>query len=111
LNKALSIAHDRKPQTFESLLSIAGIGAGTLRALALVAELAYGIEPSYKDPVRYAFAHGGKDGYPFPVKQNDMEHSTLILQRALRRAKTGHREQLEALHRLGNWYNKTIKTH
>lgn len=111
LNKALSIAHDRKPADFEALLSISGIGAGTLRALALVAELAYGIEPSYKDPVRYAFAHGGKDGFPFPVKETDMEHSTRILQRALRRARIGQRQQLETLQRLGKWYSQTVKTH
>jgi len=107
LNRVLAIAHDRKPQTFEELLGIQGLGGGTLRALALVAELTYGIKPSFKDPARYSFAHGGKDGHPFPVKENDMEYSFQTLKKALSRAKTGRREQLEALHKLGTWYSQT----
>jgi hypothetical protein len=110
LNKALSIAYDQRPRGFEALLGIAGIGAGTLRALALVAELTYGIQPSYRDPARYSFAHGGKDGHPYPVNREDMEHSTRILQRALKRSKAGQREQLETLQRLGRWYSRQATT-
>lgn len=107
LEKALSIAHDRRPQDFEQLLGTPGLGAGTLRALALVAELTYGIKPSFRDPARYSFAHGGKDGYPFPVNQPDMDNSIQTLNKALRRAKAGRRDQLEALRRMGQWYSQT----
>lgn len=103
LNRALTAVYARCPESFEELLGISGVGAGTLRALALVAEVAYGAKASYRDPVRFSFAHGGKDGYPFPVNRPDMEHSTRVLERALRKAKSGQSEQLAALRRLARF--------
>lgn len=109
LNRSLRAAYEEKPRDFEHLLQIPGVGAGTLRALCLVAEVAYGVKASYEDPVRYAFAHGGKDGFPFPVNESDLENSCRTLQRALTRARAGHREQLEALRRLAVWHDRMVR--
>lgn len=109
LNRALSAAYESQAQDFEQLLNIAGLGPGTLRALCLVAEIAYGSEASYRDPVRFSFAHGGKDGFPFPVNEEDIENSYRTLNRALLKAKAGSREQLQALRRLSLWHDSTLK--
>lgn len=109
LNKALHAAYEQQPQNFEQLLNISGMGPGTLRALCLVAEVAFGVEASYADPVRYSFAHGGKDGFPFPVNEADIENSYNVLNKALRKSRTGHQEQLQALKNLARWHNKAIK--
>ncbi|HPF43710.1 MAG TPA: DUF763 domain-containing protein [Syntrophomonadaceae bacterium] len=108
LNKSLYAAYDRQPQNFEQLLQIPGIGPGTLRALCLAAEVAFGVEASYQDPVRYSFAHGGKDGFPFPVNQADIENSYQVLNRALRRSRAGHGEQLQALKNLAKWHSEVL---
>jgi hypothetical protein len=109
LNKALHAAYEQQPENFEQLLSISGIGPGTLRALCLVAEVAYGVKPSFSDPVRYSFAHGGKDGFPFPVNEKDIENSCNTLRRALRRARAGKKEQLDALRNLARWHSQAVK--
>lgn len=109
LNKALYAAYEKHPHDFESLLEVPGVGAGTLRALCLVAEVTYGAEPSFADPVRYAFAHGGKDGYPFPVNEADIEQSYRTLDRALGKARAGQREQLQALKRLASWHSAAVQ--
>ncbi len=67
LEKILRQLCDRKPENYEKLLAIEGVGPKTIRALALVAEIIYGAKPSYEDPARYSFAHGGKDATPYPV--------------------------------------------
>lgn len=108
LNKSLRAAYEQQPQDFEQLLNIAGVGPGTLRALCLVAEVAFGVEASYHDPVRYSFAHGGKDGFPFPVNEADIENSYTVLNRALRKSRAGQREQLQALKNLAKWHNEAL---
>ncbi|HEX3011089.1 MAG TPA: DUF763 domain-containing protein, partial [Syntrophomonadaceae bacterium] len=97
LNKSLHTAYEQHPDDFGQLLQIRGVGPSTLRALCLVAAVACGVEASYNDPVRYSFAHGGKDGFPFPVNEADLENSYTVLSKALRRARAGHSEQLRAL--------------
>jgi hypothetical protein len=67
LEKILWELCDRKPENYEKMLSMKGVGPKTIRALALVSELIYGAKPSYEDPARYSFAHGGKDATPYPV--------------------------------------------
>jgi hypothetical protein len=67
LQRILLRTYERAPHDFEALLGIEGVGAKTLRALALTSELVYGAPVSHRDPARYSFAHGGKDGTPFPV--------------------------------------------
>lgn len=108
LNKALRTAYEEQPGSFEQLLQVPGVGASTLRALCLVAEIAYGAKPSYADPVRYAFAHGGKDGFPFPVNQEDIHNSFQTLHRAVTKAKQGRREQLQALRNLASWHSEMV---
>ncbi|MGI5921096.1 MAG: DUF763 domain-containing protein [Syntrophomonadaceae bacterium] len=108
LNKSLYAAYEEHPKDFEQLLRIKGVGPSTLRALCLVAEVAFGVKASYDDPVRYSFAHGGKDGFPFPVNETDIENSYTILKRALRRARAGHHEQLQALKNLSRWHSEAV---
>ena len=87
-----------------------GVGPQTIRALSLIAELVYGATPSFRDPVGYSFAHGGKDGHPYPVDRANYDHSIATLEQALRRARVGDREKLLALRRLASWGEQTRPT-
>lgn len=100
IEKTLARLYDLQPSTFEGMLATEGVGPATVRAFALVAEVIYNAGASRKDPVRYSFAHGGKDGHPFPVNRQDYDRSISILERALRRARTGDSDNLKALKRL-----------
>ena len=91
---------DAEIRNFEDILKVRGIGPKTLRALALVAEIVYGAEPSFKDPARYSFAHGGKDGHPYPVRKDVYDITIDTLKRAIERARIGEREKIEAIKRL-----------
>lgn len=88
------------PGNFEELLGITGVGPKTIRALALISELIYGAPPSWQDPAKYSFAHGGKDGYPYPVDRQTYEKSIEILRVAVKKAKIEKREKLNALRQL-----------
>ncbi len=99
--------YEQQPDDFESLLGMPGVGPKTIRALSLMSELVYGSAPSFHDPVRFSFAHGGKDGHPYPVDRANYDRSIATLEHALRRAKLGDREKLAALRRLTTWENKT----
>jgi|SRR3989338_1426931 len=77
-----------------------GVGPKTIRALSLISELIYGVKPSFDDPVRYSFAHGGKDGYLYPVDRANYDKSIKFLRKALSLAKIGNTEKLEAIRRL-----------
>lgn len=92
--------YEQKPENFEQLLGIAGVGPKSIRALALISELIYGKAPSFRDPVRFSFAHGGKDGHPYPVDQAGYDRSIQILKDALGAAKIGRSEKLKAIRRL-----------
>lgn len=92
---------DRMVSWFEGLLGLPGVGARIIRALSLISELVYGIAPSYRDPARYSFAHGGKDGIPYPVDRNTYDRSIELMRKAINRAKMGLREKNEAIARLG----------
>ncbi len=100
LGKAVALSYDCCPESFEQLISIRGIGARTLRALALLSEIIFGAPLSFKDPVRYTFAHGGKDGVPYPVDLETYRNSIEILKKAVEKAKIGHYEKIRALRRL-----------
>lgn len=102
LVKPLKLAFDRQPEDFEILLGIKGIGPATIRAFALIGELLYGKSPSFDDPARYSFAHGGKDGIPYPVDKKNYERSIDFLKKAVSRAKIGDKDKLRALRRLGS---------
>lgn len=95
--------YDVHPTNYEELLSLRGVGPSTVRALALVAEVVYGEPPSWKDPVRFSFAVGGKDGVPYPVDRQAMDEATAQLAAGIQQARLGHKEQLQALRRLRNF--------
>lgn len=92
--------YERQPADFEQLLGLRGVGPKTIRALSLIAELVFGVAPSYRDPARYSFAHGGKDGIPYPVDRQTYDQSIEFLSRAVHRAKLALSEKNEALNRL-----------
>ena len=98
--KVLLRTYERAPNDFENLLSIPGVGPKTIRALALIGELLYGKSPSFNDPARYSFAHGGKDGFPYPVDKKTYNNSILFLEDAIKKTKLGDREKLKLLRRL-----------
>jgi hypothetical protein len=100
LSKSLVVIYERQPKGFEELLSIEGVGPKTVRALSLISELVYGAPPSFRDPARYSFAHGGKDGYPFPVDRQTYDKSIQLLAQAVQRARLDNTEKREALRRL-----------
>ena len=100
LNKSLVVIYERQPKGFEELLSIEGVGPKTVRALSLISELVYGTPPSFRDPARYSFTHGGKDGYPFPVDRQTYDRSIQLLAQAVQKARVDNTEKREALRRL-----------
>jgi hypothetical protein len=105
LEKILLSTYERKPQNFEKLLSLEGVGPKTIRSLAMISELIYGAAGSIKDPVRFSFAHGGKDGIPYPVDKKTYDGSIEILHKAVREAKIDRTEKIKAIKRLANFYN------
>jgi len=98
--KALQEVYEFQPRNYEELLGFRGVGPATVRGLALIAELIYGEKPSWKDPVKYSFAYGGKDGVPHPVNRRAMDESIQILKQAIREAKLGDKEKIQSLQRL-----------
>ncbi|HEX77032.1 MAG TPA: DUF763 domain-containing protein [Dehalococcoidia bacterium] len=100
VQQVLLAVHGCQPRDFEGLLGLPGVGPKTIRALSLISELVYGVPPSFQDPARYSFAHGGKDGHPYPVDRATYDRSIEVLATALRQAKLGNAEKLEALKRL-----------
>jgi hypothetical protein len=100
LHAALSAAADRGPKDFADLLLTPGVGARTVAALALVAEVIHGAPSRFSDPARFALAHGGKDGHPFPVPLKVYDQTLQVLRQALARARLGNDDRLAALVRL-----------
>lgn len=98
--RALEAAYNLRPRDYEELLGVEGIGPNTVRGLALISDLIYGAPPSWKDPVRFSFAFGGKDGVPFPVQRREMDEAIEFLRVAIEQAKINEKERLEALKRL-----------
>jgi len=101
LSRIILSTYERKPKNFEELLGLRGVGAKTLHALSLISELVYGVAPSYRDPARYSFAHGGKDGIPYPVDRKTYDESIELLSKAIGKSKLGLREKEAAIRRLG----------
>jgi len=100
LSRILLSTYERQPNDFEQLLGLKGVGPKTIRALSLISELVYGVAPSYRDPARYSFAHGGKDGIPYPVDRKTYDQSIELLGQAINKTKLGIREKRETLNRL-----------
>ncbi|MCS7203738.1 MAG: DUF763 domain-containing protein [Thermodesulfovibrio sp.] len=102
LYKVFTKTYENQPEDFEKLLQIKGVGAATLRALALTAELVYGTPLSFIDPARFSFAHGGKDRTPYPVNKKIYDRTIEIFEKAIKEAKLGRQEKLLALRRVAN---------
>lgn len=100
LQKILLRTYETAPADFEALLAIEGVGAKTLRALVLTSALIYGTRASQKDPARYSFAHGGKDGTPYPVDRATYDKTIEVMHDALNGAKIDRTEKVRAFRRL-----------
>lgn len=100
LGGVLATAYESDPKDFESLLLTPGLGPRTLQSLTLVSEVINGTPSRFRDPARYSFAHGGKDGHPFPVPTRVYDESIRVLQGAIEKAKIGDREKMDCLNRL-----------
>ncbi len=100
LEKVLFKVCDRKPDTYENLLSMEGVGPKTMRALSLVSEVIYGAKPSYEDPARYSFAHGGKDATPYPVDRKTYDYSIDFFTSLVNKMKISYSEKKGILTRL-----------
>ncbi|MFQ6084394.1 MAG: DUF763 domain-containing protein [Candidatus Aminicenantia bacterium] len=98
-------AYEFQPRNYEEMLLVKGMGPKTVRALALLSNLLYGTEISWRDPAKYAFAHGGKDGYPWPVDRKTYDKSIEILRTAVDHAKLGRKDKLNALKKLKDFGN------
>jgi len=106
--RALREVYEFQPRHYEELLAIKGVGPATVRGLALIAELIYGTKPSWKDPVKYSFAYGGKDGVPFPVDRRAMDESIQMLKQAIEESKIGNKDRLLSLQRLRKFLPEDI---
>ncbi|MBF4518879.1 DUF763 domain-containing protein [Flavobacterium sp. ANB] len=100
LGAMLWATHENKPEDFEELLLLKGMGPRALQSLALVSEIIYGTPTRFEDPARFSFAHGGKDGHPFPVPIKIYDETIDTLQRAINRAKIGNSDKIEAIRKL-----------
>ncbi len=96
LYKVLTKTYDSQPKSFEQILGMQGVGPKSIRALTLISEIAYGTSSDWEDPVKYSFAHGGKDGYPFPVDRGTYDRSIDFLKNAIRKAKLEKEEKRKA---------------
>jgi len=109
LGTILAMAQDLPTDQFEDLLLIQGLGPRTLQSLTLVSEVIYGTESRFQDPARFSFAHGGKDGHPFPIPTKVYDKSIRILKSAVEKAKIGHHDKLKALNALTDASQKMEK--
>lgn len=100
LKKILTKLASEKPKTYEKLLATQGVGPKTIRALSLVSEIIYGAAPSYEDPARYSFAHGGKDSIPYPVDRPTYDRTIETLRNVVVKSKINPLEKDRALKRL-----------
>jgi hypothetical protein len=108
LGAVLALAQERELRDFASFLLLEQLGPRTLQSLALVAEVVHGASARFDDPARFSFAHGGKDGHPFPVPLKVYDESIAVLRRALDAAKLGHSEKLDGFSRL-DAFTRTIE--
>ena len=96
----LKRAYEIQPGSYEELVSLKGMGPKKIRALALISDLVYGAKPSWRDPVKFSFTHGGKDGFPYPVHKKTYDASIQTLKEAVEHAKLEKKERLYAIKRL-----------
>jgi hypothetical protein len=109
LDTILLKTYERAPENFEALLGMEGVGAKTLRALALASEIIYGAPASTRDPARFSFAHGGKDGFPYPVDVETYDKTIETLRAAVNKANIDRSERVKALKRLVEYGREKIR--
>ena len=109
LERILLKTYERAPEDFETLLGMPGVGARTLRALALTSEIIYGTPASTRDPARFSFAHGGKDGFPYPVHGETYDRTVEALRAAVTKAGIARSERVAALKRLAKFGEERIR--
>lgn len=109
LAKIFRVIHESGARDYKDLVQIKGVGARTLAALTLVAEIVYDAPPSYRDPARFSFAHGGKDGHPFPVDRRTYDHSISFLKECLDKAKVNDKDKIDAFRRLARYEGRTTE--
>ncbi|MES2544680.1 MAG: DUF763 domain-containing protein [Bacteroidota bacterium] len=100
LGAMLWLTHENQPEDFEDLLMLKGMGPRALQSLALVSEVIYGTPTRFEDPARFSFAHGGKDGHPFPVPIAIYDETITTLKKAIDRAKIGNSDKMQAIKKL-----------
>lgn len=100
LGGVLATAYESQPKDFESLMLTPGLGPRTLQSLALVSEVIYGTPSRFNDPARFSFAHGGKDGHPFPVPLKIYDESIRILRDSIEKSKLGYKDKSDCIRRL-----------
>jgi hypothetical protein len=103
LGAVLAVAYERELRDFASLLLLENLGPRTLQSLALIAEVVHGTPTRFSDPARFSFAHGGKDGHPFPVALRTYDDSLSVLRRSLDQAKVARTDKLDGLRRLDSF--------
>jgi hypothetical protein len=108
LDKILLKTYERAPEDFETLLGMEGVGAKTVRALALASEVIYGTPASTRDPARFSFAVGGKDGFPYPVDLETYDKTVEVLRAAVNKANIDRSERVKALKRLVEYGKEKI---
>ncbi|HYD20559.1 MAG TPA: DUF763 domain-containing protein [Flavipsychrobacter sp.] len=102
LGSVLAVAYEKEDLDIESLLLLEGLGPRTLQSLVLVSEVIHGTPSRFEDPARYSFAHGGKDGHPFPVPTKVYDETISNLKHAVERARLGNSDKMEAIKNLGS---------
>jgi hypothetical protein len=102
----LNHVYEFQPTKYEELINIRGIGAATIRGLALISELIYGSQNDWKDPVKYSYCLGGKDGVPYPVPLKRYDKTIQILKNAINDAKLSNKEKIHAIKRLNSYSSK-----
>lgn len=100
LGGVLATAYNSQPKDFEELLLTPGLGPRTLQSLALVSEVIYGTPSRFTDPARFSFAHGGKDGHPFPVPLKIYDESIRVLRDSIEKSKLGYKDKSDCIRRL-----------
>jgi len=98
--KKMREIYEFQPKDYEEMLSMNGVGPKTIRALALISDLIYGESPSWKDPVKYTFTVGGKDGVPYPVDKKVMDDSIDIIKQGIEQAKIGNNQKMKSIKQL-----------
>ncbi|MBS3816794.1 MAG: DUF763 domain-containing protein [Candidatus Thermoplasmatota archaeon] len=101
--RVLEEAYEVQPEDYEELISLKGMGPKKIRALALVSDLIYGSEASWEDPVKYSFAHGGKDGTPYPVDKEVYDSTIEILEEDVKKAEVPRKDKKHAMKRLSSF--------